>query len=188
MGQPQKWGAFSYDSERRMHLDERSSKKFRNPFTPTASDRYPKEIDLNYGFEKYIPSYLAPDRLDALLEVLRSRGDEDKNLAAQLEANQLLTFRGIMTKICTMLYDDREGFDFNAQLVCQSCIPHFHFHSRAYSHILTLSSMGRCTLNSTAAKKSMLSKCEIWKTLRDEKTRTKVTVLNPTARLRQTKD
>lgn len=181
VGQPQKWGAFSYDAERRMHLDERGRKLFRDPFVPTREAPRPADLDLNYGLETFAPGHLAPDRLDALLEVLRSRADADAGAAAQLASNRLITFRGIMTKLCTMLYDDRDGFELNAQMVryasashCQSML------TVAGTSLERLSSW-----NSTAARTSTSSKWRRWKTPPGDATRTKATALNRTARWRR---
>lgn len=107
--QPVQITSFSYDESRNLHHDDRS-RKFYHPPPPRA--------DLNRGFEELIErNESINEHLDSLLiSLLRvSQSKEKKN--EQLSKANLITWRGMMTKLCTLLYEDRQGFEMNAMMV-----------------------------------------------------------------------
>ena len=106
--QPAPIATFSFDENRELHHDDRSKKYYRGPPppAPVSNPRFqrgpPRGADLNYGFDRYVQrNESVPEHLDALLDCLlhrgRSRGDADLDRARA----DLITWRGIMTKICT---------------------------------------------------------------------------------------
>ncbi|KDN41152.1 RAI1-domain-containing protein [Tilletiaria anomala UBC 951] len=111
---PSRVCSFSLDSERALHLDDRQKKFYRPP--ADALRRGP--LDLNHGFDQYISrNNMGPERLDALLTSLQHEASNDAAVDAQLRRAAIITWRGIVTKLCTALYADRDGFELNAQMV-----------------------------------------------------------------------
>lgn len=105
--QPVPIASFSYDESRTLHHDNRS-RRFYHPPPPRA--------DLNRGFEEVVErDESVNEHLDSLLLSLmrleKAGKDEHRRRA------NLITWRGMMTKLCTLLYEDRQGFDMNAMMI-----------------------------------------------------------------------
>ena len=127
--QPALLTTFSYDTAKRRLHDDSAKRWFREP---------PVGADLNYGFERYVEEPHVPDPLDSVLYTLMERagGALDRTavagtpsispaaVAAELLRMQVVTWRGIMTKLCTAwsLQTDgppqfRDGFELNAMML-----------------------------------------------------------------------
>jgi RAT1-interacting protein len=105
--QPVQITSFSYDEARRLHHDDRSRSYYHPP---------PPRADLNRGFEELIErDETVNEHLDSLLISLMKLSE--KGNADQLQKANLVTWRGMMTKLCTLLYEDRQGFEMNAMMV-----------------------------------------------------------------------
>ncbi|UZJ55933.1 hypothetical protein CBS101457_005253 [Exobasidium rhododendri] len=102
--------SFSYDGSRKLHHDDRSRRYYHAP---------PSRADLNRGYEDLISrDDSINEHLDSLLLTLMRLAKEDggKGDEYRQRAN-LITWRGMMTKLCTLLYEDRQGFEMNAMMV-----------------------------------------------------------------------
>jgi RAT1-interacting protein len=101
---PVQIASFSYDESRGLHHDDRSRKYYHPP---------PPRADLNRGFEALVSrDESVKEHLDSLLISLM-RIPEKQNIQ---KAN-LITWRGMMTKLCTVLYEDRQDWEMNAMMV-----------------------------------------------------------------------
>lgn len=105
--QPVQITSFSYDESRNLYHDDRS-RKFYHPPPPRAN--------LNRGFEEFVErDESVNEHLDSLLISLMKLSKSEKN--EQLGRANLITWRGMMTRLCTLLYEDRQGFEMNAMMV-----------------------------------------------------------------------
>lgn len=105
--QPVAIASFSYDESRTLHHDDRSRRYYHAP---------PPRADLNRGFEKRIErDESVNEHLDSLLLSLMRLADKGRD--EQIRKANLITWRGMMTKLCTLLYEDRQGFAMNAMVV-----------------------------------------------------------------------
>ncbi|KAK9769166.1 putative RAI1 like PD-XK nuclease-domain-containing protein [Seiridium cardinale] len=106
---PKEIACFSYDDKHEFHLGDSSLKWY-----------YPPELgaDLSAGFETFDKHDDSGDEhLDSLLKtIIAHEQQEGKKIDAQI-----VTWRGMMTKIMSALFDDRDGFEMNATLY-QDCI------------------------------------------------------------------
>ncbi|KAK9420308.1 putative RAI1 like PD-XK nuclease-domain-containing protein [Seiridium unicorne] len=106
---PKEIACFSYDDKHEFHLGDSSLKWY-----------YPPElgVDLSAGFETFDKHDDSGDEhLDSLLKtIIAHEQQEGKKIDAQV-----VTWRGMMTKIMSALFDDRDGFEMNATLY-QDCI------------------------------------------------------------------
>ncbi|PWY71522.1 RAI1-domain-containing protein [Aspergillus sclerotioniger CBS 115572] len=99
---PKEIACFSYDDEHKFHLGESSMKYYYPP---------PLPADLNRGFESFQKlDDSADEHLDALLETIMAL---EKETAKQCEAD-IVTWRGMMTKILAAPFDHLNGFEMNA--------------------------------------------------------------------------
>lgn len=105
--QPTRITSFSYDESRLLHHDDRSRRFYHAP---------PHRADLNRGFEELVErDDKVNEHLDSLLIALvrlSSKGRDEERRKANL-----ITWRGMMTKLCTLLYEDRQDFEMNAMMV-----------------------------------------------------------------------
>ncbi|KAG9017208.1 decapping endonuclease targeting mRNA [Tulasnella sp. 427] len=94
---------FSYTPERKLVWNNSAMKFYKSP---------PLNAPLARDYEKWIKRPEERGRLDGLLRALRRK-------AVQPEAQRadVVTWRGIMTKIITAPYETREGWDLNAMFV-----------------------------------------------------------------------
>ncbi|CAJ2508006.1 Uu.00g091920.m01.CDS01 [Anthostomella pinea] len=105
----QEIACFSYDDKHGFHLDDSSLQWY-----------YPAELgaDLSTGFETFDKhDDSADEHLDSLLKTVMSYEEEE---GKKLDA-QVVTWRGMMTKIMSVPFEDRDGFEMNATLY-QDCI------------------------------------------------------------------
>lgn len=106
---PKEIACFSYDEKHEFHLGDSSLKYY-----------YPAEVgaDLSAGFETFDKHDDSGDEhLDSLLRTIAAHEQQE---GKKIDA-QVVTWRGMMTKIMSALFDDRDGFEMNATLY-QDCI------------------------------------------------------------------
>ncbi|KAI1377421.1 RAI1-domain-containing protein [Hypoxylon crocopeplum] len=106
---PKEIACFSYDDKHKFHLDDRSLQWY-----------YPPELgsDLSGGYEKFDKHDDSKDEhLDSLLKTIMAHEEEE---GKKIDA-QVVTWRGMMTKIMAAPFEDRDGFEMNATLY-QDCI------------------------------------------------------------------
>ena len=97
--------SFSYDENRKLYQDDRSRKYYHPP---------PQNANLNRGYETRIErDENDNEHLNSLLEALI----QNKEVEGQLKQSDLITWRGMMTKLCTILYEDQQGFEMNVMLL-----------------------------------------------------------------------
>ncbi|KAL1963173.1 hypothetical protein VTN77DRAFT_8606 [Rasamsonia byssochlamydoides] len=99
---PREIAYFSYDDEHRFRLDDSSLRYYYPPTLPA---------DLNRGFDTFQKlDDSADEHLDALLDTIIAL---EKDTGAKCEAD-IITWRGMMTKILTAPFDIMNGFEMNA--------------------------------------------------------------------------
>lgn len=106
---PKEIACFSYDDNHEFHFGDSGLRWY-----------YPPEIglDLSKGFENFIKHDDSVDEhLDSLLKTIISHEEEE---GKKIDA-EVVTWRGMMTKIMSAPFDDRDGFEMNATLY-QDCI------------------------------------------------------------------
>ncbi|KAI9881415.1 MAG: decapping endonuclease targeting mRNA [Pleopsidium flavum] len=99
---PKEIAYFSYDETHQFHLDDRSLRYY-----------YPPRLgaDLSKGFETFQQlDDTADDHLDSLLTTIIAL---EKELGERCEAD-IITWRGMMTKIMATPFDNMNGFEMNA--------------------------------------------------------------------------
>lgn len=108
---PTQIASFSYDEQRALHHDDRSQRFYHAP---------PQHADLNRGFERLVErDDEVNEHLDSLLATLMhgAQVGGDPQADASRRQAHVITWRGMMTKLCTVLYEDRQGFEMNAMMV-----------------------------------------------------------------------
>ncbi|GFF36018.1 decapping nuclease rai1 [Aspergillus lentulus] len=99
---PKEITCFSYDDEHKFHLGDSSLRYYYTPRLPA---------DLNRGFDTFQKlDDTADEHLDALLETIMAL---EKETEKRCEAD-IITWRGMMTKILTAPFDNLNGFEMNA--------------------------------------------------------------------------
>lgn len=112
--QPVPLCSFSFDEHRKQWHDDRCKRFYRGP--PPYNQRHPRQhgaravfgADLNYGLERFVRrDQDVPEHLDALVAALQHRteaavSDEERDQVDQERRKaDVVTWRGIITKICT---------------------------------------------------------------------------------------
>ncbi|CAK7210922.1 decapping endonuclease targeting mRNA [Sporothrix bragantina] len=112
MRRPREFTCFSYDDEHALHLDDRSLRWYYPP-------QFPQGMDLSRGFDSFVKhdDDGVDEHLDSLLAAVVAH---EQATRTKIDA-QVLTWRGMMTKIMATPYDDRDGFEMNATFY-QGCI------------------------------------------------------------------
>ncbi|KAK0627033.1 RAI1 like PD-XK nuclease-domain-containing protein [Immersiella caudata] len=106
---PREFACFSYDENHQFHLGDRSLKWYYDPRVGA---------DLSKGFDQFVKHDDSIDEhLDSLLETI---ANHEKETGKAIDAN-LITWRGMMTKLMAAPYENRDGFEMNATLY-QGCI------------------------------------------------------------------
>ncbi|KAI0122881.1 RAI1 like PD-XK nuclease-domain-containing protein [Xylariales sp. AK1849] len=106
---PKEIACFSYDDKHEFHLGDSSLRWY-----------YPPDVgaDLSRGFETFDKHDDSVDEhLDSLLKTIMAHEEED---GKKIDAH-IVTWRGMMTKVMSALFEDRDGFEMNATLY-QDCI------------------------------------------------------------------
>ncbi|KAE8388856.1 RAI1 like PD-XK nuclease-domain-containing protein [Aspergillus alliaceus] len=99
---PREITCFSYDDQHTFHLGDSSLRYYYPPSLPA---------DLNHGFDTFQKlDDSADEHLDALLESMLAL---EKDTGKKCEAD-IVTWRGMMTKILTAPFDNLNGFEMNA--------------------------------------------------------------------------
>ncbi|KAF2457130.1 RAI1-like protein [Lineolata rhizophorae] len=95
---PREFACFSRDEARNLSFDSSAVKYYYPP---------PLPIDLKPGYDKHVkPDDGRDNHLDALLSTIT---DWEKREGEKCEAD-FITWRGMMTKLLTAVYDSRDGF------------------------------------------------------------------------------
>ncbi|CAK7205944.1 decapping endonuclease targeting mRNA [Sporothrix eucalyptigena] len=112
MRRPKEFTCFSYDDSHALHLDDRSLRWYYPP-------QFPQGADLSRGFDTFVKhdDDGVDEHLDSLLAAVAAH---EQKTQTKIDA-QVLTWRGMMTKIMATPYDDRDGFEMNATFY-QGCI------------------------------------------------------------------
>ncbi|EWZ45434.1 protein RAI1 [Fusarium oxysporum f. sp. raphani 54005] len=106
---PKEFACFSYDDNHEFHLDDSSLKYY---YTPQLG------ADLSKGFDTFQKlDDTGDDHLDSLLKTIAAHEQET---GKKIDAN-IVTWRGMMTKIMAAPFDQMDGFEMNATLY-QDCI------------------------------------------------------------------
>ncbi|KAJ5375376.1 hypothetical protein N7517_007382 [Penicillium concentricum] len=99
---PREIACFSYDDQRRFSLGDSSMAYYYTPALPA---------DLNKGYETFQKlDDVADEHLDALLDTLVAH---EKETEKKCDVD-IITWRGMMTKILTAPFDNMNGFEMNA--------------------------------------------------------------------------
>ncbi|ORY71622.1 RAI1 like PD-XK nuclease-domain-containing protein [Pseudomassariella vexata] len=101
---PKEIACFSYDDNHEFHLGYSSMKWY-----------YPPQLgtDLSKGFDKFDKhDDSADEHLDSLLRTIMAHEEEE---GKKIDA-QIVTWRGMITKIMSSPFEDRDGFEMNATL------------------------------------------------------------------------
>jgi len=101
---PREIACFSYDDKHQFRLDDSSIRYY-----------YPPNLgaDLSRGFDTFEKlDDAADDHLDSLLKTIMAL---EKETGKRVETN-VITWRGMMTKIMGAIFSDRDGFEMNATL------------------------------------------------------------------------
>ncbi|CDR99530.1 hypothetical protein [Sporisorium scitamineum] len=133
--QPAPLCSFSFDKTRKQWQDDRCKRYYRGP--PPYNNRHPHQnrappvfgADLNYGLERFMRrDETVPEHLDALVAALQHRMEvatseaERDELDAERRKADVVTWRGIITKICTAYEQSTEArfsdpLDLNAMVL-----------------------------------------------------------------------
>lgn len=133
--QPAPLCSFSFDEQRKQWQDDRCKRFYRGP--PPYKNRHPQQsrappafgADLNYGLERFVRrDESVPEHLDALVAALQHKIEAAGSDAEQDEADKerrradVVTWRGIITKICTAYEQTTEArfsdpLDLNAMML-----------------------------------------------------------------------
>ncbi|KAM0204446.1 hypothetical protein ACHAPI_000204 [Fusarium lateritium] len=106
---PKEFACFSYDDNHEFHLDDSSLKYY---YTPQLG------ADLSKGFDTFQKlNDTGDDHLESLLKTIVAHEQET---GKKIDAN-VVTWRGMMTKIMATPFDNMDGFEMNATLY-QDCI------------------------------------------------------------------
>ncbi|KAL2760803.1 hypothetical protein ACRALDRAFT_2095428 [Sodiomyces alcalophilus JCM 7366] len=101
---PKEFACFSYDDNHEFHLGDSSMRWYYNP---------PIGADLSKGFNQFIKHDDSKD--EHLVSLLKTIKAHEEETGKKIDA-QIITWRGMMTKIMSCPFDDRDGFEMNATL------------------------------------------------------------------------
>ncbi|TCD63733.1 Protein rai1 [Steccherinum ochraceum] len=110
--QPQQLVTFSYTPQHELEFTNSALRYYVDP---------PNGADLRYGYDRWIKRPEEKGRLDSLLRAVsrtRSKMKEGQPSAPDwLSTIGVVSWRGVMTKILTAPYEERDGWDLNVMLV-----------------------------------------------------------------------
>ncbi|EEY14040.1 RAI1 [Verticillium alfalfae VaMs.102] len=101
---PKEFACFSYDDNHEFHLDDSSMRYYYNPTIGA---------DLSKGYDTFVKADESGD--EHLVSLLKTIQAHEQKSGQKIDA-QLVTWRGMMTKIMSTPFDDRDGFEMNATL------------------------------------------------------------------------
>ncbi|EKM78837.1 hypothetical protein AGABI1DRAFT_121236 [Agaricus bisporus var. burnettii JB137-S8] len=105
--QPTQLATFSYTPDRELVFDNSAMKYYVEP---------PRGVKLNYGYDQWIKQEEERGRIDNLLKALsRVRSDPTRHTA--VKELGVVSWRGVMTKILTAPYEERDGWELNVMNV-----------------------------------------------------------------------
>ncbi|KAH9995835.1 RAI1 like PD-XK nuclease-domain-containing protein, partial [Russula vinacea] len=96
--------SFSYTNDRKLEFSDAAMRYYVRP---------PPDADLGHGYERWIRRPEERGRLDGLLRAIseiRRRGTGDPVI-------NIVSWRGVMTKILTAPYEDRDGWELNVMAI-----------------------------------------------------------------------
>ncbi|KAF6837208.1 hla class iii protein dom3z [Colletotrichum musicola] len=101
---PKEFACFSYDDNHEFHLDDSSLRYY---YTPRLG------VDLSDGYDTFVKhDDSKAEHLGSLLRTIKAHEEET---GEKIDA-QIVTWRGMMTKIMASPFEDRDGFEMNATL------------------------------------------------------------------------
>ncbi|TGZ81062.1 RAI1-domain-containing protein [Ascodesmis nigricans] len=100
--QPTEFTCFSYDNTRRYHSDDSSLRYYYTPHLPA---------DLNRGFDEFEKH---DDTIDEHLDGLLRALEEYERTTGEIVKADVVTWRGMLTKIMSLPFDLRNSFEMNA--------------------------------------------------------------------------
>ncbi|KAK9475012.1 RAI1 like PD-XK nuclease-domain-containing protein [Dipodascopsis tothii] len=103
MRQPRELTAFSYDDQRQLRYDDSSMSYYYLPVEEVAG------ADLSQGFDRFVQRVETDEHLDGLLLALI----EHERAHGRTPAN-MITWRGLMTKLLCLPYARNDSFELNA--------------------------------------------------------------------------
>ncbi|KIY46675.1 RAI1-domain-containing protein [Fistulina hepatica ATCC 64428] len=98
---------FSYDASHALHFDNSSMKYYVDP---------PPHADLRHGYERWNKRPERKGRIDTLLRAWK-RVQEKMAMPPDVMRGGVITWRGVMTKVLTAPYEERDAWDFNIMCV-----------------------------------------------------------------------
>ncbi|KAF9446833.1 RAI1-domain-containing protein [Macrolepiota fuliginosa MF-IS2] len=105
--QPTQLMTFSYSEERELVFDDSALRYYVEP---------PRGAKLDYGYGQWVKQVEERGRIDSLLRALsRVRGDPTRQGA--VKELGVVSWRGVMTKILTAPYEERDGWELNVMNV-----------------------------------------------------------------------
>ncbi|TPX17646.1 uncharacterized protein E0L32_012057 [Thyridium curvatum] len=106
---PKEFACFSYDDNHEFHLGDSSLKWYYPPLLGA---------NLSRGYEDFVKHDDSGD--EHLVSLLKTIAAHEEETQKKIDA-QVVTWRGMMTKIMASPFDDRDGFEMNATLF-EDCI------------------------------------------------------------------
>lgn len=94
---PKEFACFSYDDNHEFHLDDSSMRYYYNPTIGA---------DLSKGYDTFVKADESGD--EHLVSLLKTIQAHEQKSGQKIDA-QLVTWRGMMTKIMSTPFDDRDG-------------------------------------------------------------------------------
>ncbi|KAJ4477368.1 hypothetical protein J3R30DRAFT_3485001 [Lentinula aciculospora] len=105
--QPMPLTSFSYDAEHVQHFDDSALRYYHSP---------PLNAQLGYGYERWIRRPEERSRIDSLLKAV-DRVTDGQHKKMRLADVGVVAWRGVVTRILTAPYEDREAWEMNVMLV-----------------------------------------------------------------------
>ncbi|KAF4571259.1 decapping endonuclease targeting mRNA [Pleurotus pulmonarius] len=97
--------SFSYTPDRVLEFNDSSLRYFVDP---------PRGAQLSYGYDRWVRRPEERGRLDSLLKAWQKFGTERPGVLGEVG---VVSWRGVMTKILTAPYEERDGWELNVMLV-----------------------------------------------------------------------
>ncbi|KAJ3935618.1 MAG: RAI1-domain-containing protein [Lentinula lateritia] len=105
--QPMPLTSFSYDSQHTQEFSDSALRYYRPP---------PPNAQLGYGYEHWIRRPEERSRVDSLLKAV-DRVTEGQHKKMNLAEVGVVAWRGVVTRLLTAPYEDREGWEMNVMLI-----------------------------------------------------------------------
>ncbi|TFK40441.1 RAI1 like PD-XK nuclease-domain-containing protein [Crucibulum laeve] len=99
--------SFSYSDQHELEFTDSALRYFVGP---------PLGAKLGYGYDRWVRKPDTRGRIDALLRAI-GKAKEDSKKRGMVEGVGVVCWRGVMTRILTAPYEDRDGWEMNVMLV-----------------------------------------------------------------------